>query len=720
MDDEIDVDNERHRREELERRAKRQKAREKAAAGGGVVAVGEKERKRREHAARILGAQHHHGQQQRSSRSKAKPPSSSGRRGGSSSSSKHVPSSKESSSSIIGGGGSSIFQSLFDERALGFSISFSFRNAPPRPPVGPIFVGLGLEGELQKWTKYKKDGGNNNNNNNSTSSSSYRIMGGGGGGGMGMNAVEKNYHWKLHSDLVLFNGTLHRKVLPGCAMDYEGCYTTSTATNSATSLEDATIGKEIDVGGGVSGGGNGKGMNNNKTSSSAAGTATTTALLPPEDEALIHWKGSLGDTAMELLTTKQDRARAAARLAISQGKSSLLLPPSSSIAVATATTGGSGTGVGGSGGGISSSTTNNNTFRLKKQHHLQSRILDEKIPNFMKKTTYLTNDTTSVHRFTSLASTQVQRAKDMDMAMKEKKENYNIGEMIEKGFREANNGSVTTTAEKKKKKRKRIHPTTKQEVYALWDVPLLPDVKTWGHTFTHVVLDNPPRNITTGTATVSAASSNKKTAKKLPTSGGGSSSSSSSSSSALFKIPQLLNKAIVADVTKHASNARMECTIWVPSTSNSSSSSSSNSTTKTNTAVATTTTTSVVEDGKSPSITATTSSSYSYYSAIQKYDLDVISLRDPSLPPVHHVWTIYLNKEDDRNSYAGYHVIGSRVQLSLGRPVIVGGGGGMGTNTTTTTTTSKVLRRNLKEGEKTELEMKMTLVDVDLAEKYGL
>ncbi len=712
MDDEIDVDNERHRREELERRAKRQKARdEKAASGGGVVALGEKERKRREHAARILGAQHHHGQQQQQqrSRSKAKPPSSSGRRGGSSSSSKHFPSSKESSSIIGGGGGgSSVFQSLFAERALGFSISFSFRNAPPRPPVGPIFVGLGLEGELQKWTKYKKDGDNNNNNNNSTSS--YRIMGGG-GGGMGMNAVEKNYHWKLHSDLVLFNGTLHRKVLPGCAMDYEGCYATSTADYSSTSSEDAMIGKDIAIGSGgggfVSGGGNGKGMNNNKTFSSsafAAVTATATALLPPEDEALIHWKGSLGDTAMELLTTKQDRARAAARLAISQGNSSLLLPPSSSsiaVATATATTGGSGTGVGGSGG----------TFRLKKQHHLQSRILDEKIPNFMKKTTYLTNDTTSVHRFTSLASTQVQRAKDMDMAMKEKKEKYNIGEMIEKGFREANNGSVTTTTTEKKK-RKRIHPTTKQEVYALWDVPLLPDVKTWGHTFTHVVFDNPPRNITTGAVTVSAASSNKQTTKKLPTSGGG------STSSAVFKIPQLLNKAIVADVTKHASNARMECTVWVPSASKSSSG-TGNSTAKTNTAVATTTT-SVVEDGESPSNTATTtsSSSYSYYSAIQKYDLDVISLRDPSLPPVHHVWTIYLNKEDDRKSYAGYHVIGSRVQLSLGRPVIVGGG--MGTNTTTTTPTSKVLRRNLKEGEKTELEMKMTLVDVDLAEKYGL
>ena len=44
--------------------------------------------------------------------------------------------------------------SLFADRTGGFAMEFKFRNAPPRPPVGPCFVGLGLEGEFQEsWTK---------------------------------------------------------------------------------------------------------------------------------------------------------------------------------------------------------------------------------------------------------------------------------------------------------------------------------------------------------------------------------------------------------------------------------------------------------------------------------------------------------------------------------------------------------------------------------------
>jgi hypothetical protein len=680
--DDVDADNERHRLEELERRAKRHKARDDKAAAPGVL--GDKERKRREHAARILGAQQQQRQQQprggsshrSSSKSKPPPPSSSSGRG------KH---STPSTTSTTTTGGSSIFQSLFAERALGFSISFAFRNAPPRPPVGPIFVGLGLEGELQKWTNYKTKGGSSRH-----SSGGGKLLTGGGGmdeGAGGMNAVEKNYHWKLHSDLLLWNGTLNRKVLPACAMDQEGCYTTSNATSTTTGVgalndEDTKNGMEgVNVvgGGGIVGGGDGKG---NKTSAAVT--------LPPEDEALINWKGSMGDTAMEVLTTKQDRARAAARLAISQGKSHLFHHPSASgLGGSSSTSAGGGTAAAAAADGTSSSST----FRLKK-HHLQSRILDEKTPNFMKKTTYLTNDVTSVHRFTSLASTQVQRAKDMDMAIKEKRENYNVGEGIERGFREAADDHPSSN---KTNKRKRVHPVTKQEVYALWDVPLLPDVSTWGHTFTHVVLDNPPRNVTDST---SSSSLSNKTLKNVP--------SGSNNDATSLKIPQLLNKAIVADVTKHASNARMECTVWVPSTGISTTTAAN---TTTDTATATTN-----------AASATTT-----YSAVQKYDLDVIPLRDPSLPPVHHVWTIYLNNNEDggkplssSSSYAGYHSIGSRVQLSLGRPVMAGGMGGKSSNITATTTTSKVSHRNMKEIEKKELEMKMTLVDADFAEKYGL
>jgi hypothetical protein len=92
--------------------------------------------------------------------------------------------------------------------------------------------------------------------------------------------------------------------------------------------------------------------------------------LHPDEDALINWKGSLGDTAQQ----RWDRARAAARLALAQGYGTPLLLNAALTPIAAFTT----------------------AFKLKKKHHLQSRILDEKTPNFMKKTTY--NDATSVQR----------------------------------------------------------------------------------------------------------------------------------------------------------------------------------------------------------------------------------------------------------------------------------------------------------------------------------
>ena len=47
--------------------------------------------------------------------------------------------------------------------------------------------------------------------------------------------------------------------------------------------------------------------------------------------------------------------------------------------------------------------------------------------------------------------------------------------------------------EGKRKGNGRVHHT-KREVHPIWGMPLLPDVQMWGHTFTHVVLDNPPRS----------------------------------------------------------------------------------------------------------------------------------------------------------------------------------------------------------------------------------
>ena len=475
--DPVELDNERHRREEQERRAKRHKHKENKSKTG---KKSEQERKRREHAQRILGAQ------------KKKPV---------------APSTKDQGVE----GGSSVFQSLFQERAEGFFIDLQFRNAPPRPPVGPTFVGLGLEGELNnKWTKYKA-----------------------------RNAVENQYTWKLHAE---------RDVgvpMAVSAMDFDMCYTDPA--------------KKVDESGKVGG---------KKDTPSLKASATPA--LHPEDESLINWSKGLGDTVSEQLQQRRDGSRAAARLALSQGHGAMPSRASNSSHNIASTSGGSGS----MGGGV----------RLKK-HHLKSRILEENIPFFMKKTTYLTNSATSVHQFKSLAYTKAQIAKDVDDAVEESKK-YSEAEMIESGFDEANDMADT----------QRVHPS-KKDVTPVFDFPLLPDGETWENTYTHVVLDNPPKDVI----------KNKKN-------GGGKD----------IQNAKHLQEAIVADVSKDNQNSRMACTVWAP--------------------------------GREESM----------YEALQQYDLDVVPLRDRSEPPIQYVWMV-----DPTRKYAGYHSVGSRVQLSTGRPVVL-------------------------------------------------
>ena len=514
----------------------------------------EKERKRREHAQRILQAQ---------------------KKGGSKAS---TPPSK---SKFIDAGGSSVFQSLFHQRAEGFLIDLKFRNAPPRPPVGPCFVGLGLEGELtDKWTKYKA-----------------------------RNAVERQYVWKLHAEADL------GVPLAVSAMDWEGCYTDPEKV-------DDKDGKSLPP-------------------------------LHPDDDALINWKGSLTDTSAEQLQQRRDRARAAARLAIAQGYGTPL-PLDKALTP------------------LSTATSTAGTFKLKKKHHLQSRILDEKTPNFMKKTTYLTNDATSVHRFTSLAKTQEERAKDVDRAIADTKSRYTESDVIETGFGVANSCHVITPSDREdedddRKKKRRVHPT-KKDVVPVWDMPLLPDVPMWGHTYTHVVLDNPPKNVKGETK---AAGGN-----------------------TLVNSRQL-EKAIVADVTQQANNARMACTVWVPNDG-------------------------VVSKEEEPvdasdDTHATKKVKEDPYQAVQRYDLDVVPLRDASGPPVHFVLIV-----DPSKNYVGYHPIGSRVQLSTGRPVVLPGGSKGGLDSEIPTDKSVIARRTMESDETKDIEKRMAEVDVDLAEKHGL
>jgi hypothetical protein len=84
----------------------------------------------------------------------------------------------------------SAFQALFAKRAEGFVVDLKFRSAPPRPPVGPTFVGKGLAAELStKWAEYRPG-----------------------------NAIEQSHTWKLHNepDLGVSLGMF--------AMDWNGCY----------------------------------------------------------------------------------------------------------------------------------------------------------------------------------------------------------------------------------------------------------------------------------------------------------------------------------------------------------------------------------------------------------------------------------------------------------------------------------------------------------------
>jgi hypothetical protein len=129
----------------------------------------EKEQKTKEYRQAVLLK---HGQVPATSR--PKPPSGSGPPSGSSKKPAKPGAAGTTSSGESKAPSSSKFQELFDKRTQGFQIDFLFRNAPPRPPVGPCFVGANqnLDGALQKLSRH------------------YNAT----------NAVETNHVWKLHND----------------------------------------------------------------------------------------------------------------------------------------------------------------------------------------------------------------------------------------------------------------------------------------------------------------------------------------------------------------------------------------------------------------------------------------------------------------------------------------------------------------------------------------
>ena len=294
----------------------------------------EKDRKRKEHAARVLNQQ-----------------------------------SKQQKTVADASSESSAFEALFSQRAQGFKVDFAFRNAPPRPPVGPCFVGLGLDGVLQDASQYRP-----------------------------LNAVEVNYTWKLHSEPDL------------------GVPLAPSAMNLSSYEKPTHTEKE----------------------------------LHPDDQALLDWKGSMGDTAAEQLQKYRDNERARARLALA-GKTLI-------------------------------SASQSNLPAKKAGNKEFSRVLDESLPFYMKKTTYLSNDhSRKVHDFKSLADTKQATAQELQTKQRAM-DLARSAQAIAKTF--SGNPDVLTTLQ---------HPT-KRNAKPVSDMPLLPFVENWGHTFTHVVLDNPPKN----------------------------------------------------------------------------------------------------------------------------------------------------------------------------------------------------------------------------------
>jgi RNA polymerase II-associated factor 1 len=264
----------------------------------------------------------------------------------------------------------STFQELFGQRAQGFQIDFKFRNAPPRPPVGPCFVGHGLDGVLHDLAQYKP-----------------------------LNAVEVNYTWRLHSEPDL------GVPLAPSAMDPKS-YT----------------------------------------------PCLTPPALHPDDQNLLEWKGSMGDTAAEELKKRRDNARAAARLALLGKNPAQLLKSKASVSSASATTSG------------------------KKAF---SRVLDMTMQSWMKKTTYLSNDySRKVHDFKSLAKTKDELVQDL--ALREKQfSKRRTATAISQTFEDAKNLSFSK------------HPT-KKNVTSVLEMPFLPNIDLWGNAYTHVVIDKAP------------------------------------------------------------------------------------------------------------------------------------------------------------------------------------------------------------------------------------
>ena len=440
------------------------------------------------------------------------------------------------------------FQALFQKRTEGFIVDFMFRNAPPRPPVGPCFVGLGLDGELNdKWTRYKA-----------------------------RNAIEVNHVWKLHVEPDV------GVPLASAAMQLDLYVNPKNRLNSQAN-EDHPIDEDMFADG-----------DDNKDP-----VLQTHPTMHPDDSALLDWKGSLGDTTGEALQLRRDYARAAARM---QHR----LPHGTTDKWST----------------LPSKGMAANRFKVKQSQGtgaFTSRVLQERNPFFMRKTTYLSNDTSqSVHAFKSLSQSRSHLMEESSKRLRGDQEKLPTHQFIEQAFDIAKQcaafySPATTTQhgtdeeEKREEnlppqKKARVHPT-KKHVVAVAEYPLFPNTKTWDKTCIHVAMDHLPKKVG-NTAPPSYAQ---------------------------------MQKALIMDVRPKEKDlsTRMECNILVPK--------------------------------QVLSLPTKDSREKHDFATVHKYDLEVVHVKDDSLP-LHNTFLFVMDKAQ---GVATYHPISSRVNLSSGRPISI-------------------------------------------------
>jgi Paf1 len=277
---------------------------------------------------------------------------------------------------------------LFAQRAKGFQIEFRFRNAPPRPPVGPCFVGHSLDTILlEQGHQYKPH-----------------------------NAVEGNHTWKLHVEADI------GVPLAPSAMD-ERSYRRVTTTTTTSTDEN---------------------------------TNSHLPTLHPDDDALLNWTGSMGDTSAELFKRHQEQTRAEARLLSTQQR-------------------------------LPTSMTKTGPL-LQDKTKVFSRVLKDDMQTWMKKTTYLSNDySRKVHDFKSLAQVKSELATELDSKQIIMSQQRSV-QAITKSFEYDTKSQQQAPIQ---------HPTNPQ-LTIVQEYKVLPDVTNWGRAFTHVVMDKIPTTLPKG------------------------------------------------------------------------------------------------------------------------------------------------------------------------------------------------------------------------------